>query len=181
MHRDSKILLNNPLKCGHPLIRPLFNCRRCALILGGVLFFEISRVRVMVFNATFNNISVISWWSILLAQEIDLPREKHRPATSHWQTWNILVLELSLIYNAESYSEKKQIFTSCFDLIFGVLTPLSAISWRPVFSGGRSPSTRREPPTMDKQLVNFITCGCKSSAPFFVIYKAGREPTPYWW
>jgi len=28
-----------------------------------------SRVRVMVFNATFNNISVISWWSILLVEE----------------------------------------------------------------------------------------------------------------
>jgi hypothetical protein len=24
-----------------------------------------------------------------------------------------------------------------------------------------------EPPTMGKQLVNFITCGCESSAPFF--------------
>jgi hypothetical protein len=29
---------------------------------------------------------------------------------------------------------------------------------------------------MGKQLVSFITCGCESSAPFFVIYKAGREP-----
>jgi hypothetical protein len=48
------------------------------------------------------------------------------------------------------------------------------------FSGGGSRSTRREPPTMGKQLVNFITCGCESSAPFLVIYKAGREPTPYW-
>ena len=38
------------------------------------------------------------------------------------------------------------------------------------FSGGRSRSTRREPPTMGKQLVNFIAA---SSAPFFVIYKAG--------
>jgi hypothetical protein len=27
-------------------------------------------------------------------------------------------------------------------------------------------STRREPPTMGKQLVNLITCGCESSAPF---------------
>ena len=26
-------------------------------------------------------------------------------------------------------------------------------------SGGRSRSTRREPPTIDRQLVNFITCG----------------------
>ena len=45
------------------------------------------------------------------------------------------------------------------------------------FSGGRSRSTQREPPTMGKQLVNFITCGCESSAPFYVIYKAGNEPT----
>jgi hypothetical protein len=28
------------------------------------------------------------------------------------------------------------------------------------FSGGRSRNTRREAPTMGKQLVNFITCGC---------------------
>jgi hypothetical protein len=47
------------------------------------------------------------------------------------------------------------------------------------FSGGRSWSTRREPPTMGKQLVNFITCGCESSASFFVIYKAGREPNMF--
>jgi len=33
---------------------------------------------------------------------------------------------------------------------------------------------------MGKQLVSFITCYCKSSAPFFAIYKAGRKPTPYW-
>ena len=37
------------------------------------------------------------------------------------------------------------------------------------FSGG---GRRREPPTMGKELVNFITCGCESSAPFFVFYKA---------
>jgi hypothetical protein len=46
------------------------------------------------------------------------------------------------------------------------------------FSNGGSWSTRRESPTMGKQLVNFVTCGCESSAPFFVIYKAEREPTP---
>ena len=42
-------------------------------------------------------------------------------------------------------------------------------------SGGDS---RREPPTMGKQLVSFITCGCESCAPFFVDYKAGGEATP---
>ena len=34
------------------------------------------------------------------------------------------------------------------------------------FSGGRSRSIRKEPPTMGKQRANFITCGCESSAPF---------------
>jgi hypothetical protein len=34
------------------------------------------------------------------------------------------------------------------------------------FSGGRSRCTRREPPTMGKQLENFITSGCELSAPF---------------
>jgi len=30
-------------------------------------------VRVMVFNANFNNISVISWWLVLLVEETRLP------------------------------------------------------------------------------------------------------------
>jgi hypothetical protein len=40
------------------------------------------RIRVMVFNATFNNISVISWWSVLLVEETGVPGENHRPVTS---------------------------------------------------------------------------------------------------
>ena len=40
----------------------------------------------MVFNATFNNISVISWQSVLLVEETGVPGENHQPATSHWQT-----------------------------------------------------------------------------------------------
>jgi len=54
-------------------------------------------------------------------------------------------------------------------LIFGVerhfqqyFSYIMAIS----FSDGRSRSTRRKPPTMGKQLVSFITCGCESNAPF---------------
>jgi hypothetical protein len=30
----------------------------------------------MVFNATFNNISVISWWTVFLAEETGIPRRK---------------------------------------------------------------------------------------------------------
>ena len=33
----------------------------------------------MVFNATFNNISVISWRSVLLVKETRVPGENHRP------------------------------------------------------------------------------------------------------
>ena len=42
--------------------------------------------RVMVFNATFNNISAISWRSVLLEEETGVPGENHRPVASHWQT-----------------------------------------------------------------------------------------------
>jgi len=37
----------------------------------------------MVFDDTFNNISVISWRSVLLVEETGGPRENHRPVTSH--------------------------------------------------------------------------------------------------
>ena len=37
----------------------------------------------MVFNATFNNISVTSWWSVLLMEETRVPGENHRSAASH--------------------------------------------------------------------------------------------------
>jgi len=37
----------------------------------------------LVFNSTFNNISVISWRSVLLVEETGVPRENHRPVASH--------------------------------------------------------------------------------------------------
>jgi len=40
----------------------------------------------MVFNATFNTISAISWRLILLVEKTGVPGENHRPAASHWQT-----------------------------------------------------------------------------------------------
>jgi hypothetical protein len=38
----------------------------------------------MVFNATFNNISVISWKSVLLVDKFGVPDENHQPFASHW-------------------------------------------------------------------------------------------------
>jgi hypothetical protein len=40
----------------------------------------INRVRVMEFNATYNNISGISWWLVLLVEKIGVTGEKHRSA-----------------------------------------------------------------------------------------------------
>jgi hypothetical protein len=59
-------------------------------------------------------------------------------------------------------------FMVWFDLLY--LTPLSAIFHLyhdDQFYKWKKPSSRREPPTMGKQLVNYITCDCERSAPFF--------------
>jgi hypothetical protein len=45
----------------------------------------------MVFNATFNNISGISWRSVLLVEETGVPGENHRPAAR--QTLSYVYLE----------------------------------------------------------------------------------------
>jgi hypothetical protein len=38
------------------------------------------------FNATFNNISVISWRSVLFVEETVVPRENHQAVASHLHT-----------------------------------------------------------------------------------------------
>jgi hypothetical protein len=40
------------------------------------------RVRVMLFNATFNNISVTSWQSVLLVEQVEISVKNHRLAAS---------------------------------------------------------------------------------------------------
>ena len=51
----------------------------------------------MVFNATYNNISVILWWSVLLVEETGVLRENNRPVASHQQTLSHSVVHLALI------------------------------------------------------------------------------------
>ena len=40
-------------------------------------------VRVMLLNATFNNVSVISWRSVLLVEKTGELGENHRPVVGH--------------------------------------------------------------------------------------------------
>ena len=51
----------------------------------------------MVFNATFNNISFISWRSVLLVKETGVPGENHRPVASHRHTLLQNVIHPALI------------------------------------------------------------------------------------
>jgi hypothetical protein len=46
----------------------------------------------MVFNATFNNISAISWRQVLLVEETRVSGENHQPAASHRQTLSHIVV-----------------------------------------------------------------------------------------
>jgi len=38
----------------------------------------------MVFNTPFNNISDISWQSVLLVEVTGIPRANHRPVANYW-------------------------------------------------------------------------------------------------
>ena len=58
----------------------------------------------MVFNATFNNISVISWRSVLLVEEAGVHGENPRPVARHCQTLSHNVIHLLL--EIQKYSFK---------------------------------------------------------------------------
>jgi hypothetical protein len=52
---------------------------------GGIALANILDVLLwfIMFNATFQNISAISWWSVLLVDETAVPGENRRPVASH--------------------------------------------------------------------------------------------------
>ena len=60
----------------------------------------------MVFNATFNNISAISWRSDLLVEQTGVPRENHRPARSHLQTLSHNVASITSDHERGSNSQR---------------------------------------------------------------------------
>jgi hypothetical protein len=59
----------------------------------------------MVFNATFNNISVISLKSVLLVEETGVPRGNHWPAASHRQTISHNVVSSTPRHERDSNSQ----------------------------------------------------------------------------
>jgi len=61
-------------------------------------------VTVMVCNASFNNISVISWWSVLMVENTGVIGENHRSASSHWQSLSFNVISSTPRYERVSNS-----------------------------------------------------------------------------
>ena len=69
------------------------------------------------FNTFFNNISVISWQSVLLMEETGIPRENHWPVASHWQALSHIMLYwvhltwaeslLNIVY-CKAYDQKRK-------------------------------------------------------------------------
>ena len=67
------------------------------------LSFQWNRVGVMEFNATFNNISVISLRSVLLVEET---WKNHWPVASHWQTLSHNVVSSTPRHERDSNSQR---------------------------------------------------------------------------
>jgi hypothetical protein len=59
----------------------------------------------VMFNTTFNNISVIMWRSVLLMEETRVPRENHQPVASQWQTLSHNVVLRTLLHERDSNSQ----------------------------------------------------------------------------
>jgi hypothetical protein len=55
------------------------------------LKFFIDLIDFLVFNATFSNISAISWQPVLVVEEAGLPGENHRPRASNWLTLSVCI------------------------------------------------------------------------------------------
>ena len=69
------------------LVKVIWETHRAHYFISTSLLREIwIGVRVMVFYATFKNISFISWRSVLFVDEAGVPGENQRTAESHWQT-----------------------------------------------------------------------------------------------
>ena len=74
------------------------------------------RVRVygvIASNATFNNISVILWQSILLVEQIEVHWENYRPVASHLQIYYIMLYRVHLALGGFKLKTSVVIGTDC--------------------------------------------------------------------
>ena len=67
----------------------------------------------MVFNATFNNISVISWWSVLLVEEARVPEETTYMSQNTDQLYHIILYRVHLAWEGFELTTLVVIGTDC--------------------------------------------------------------------
>ena len=86
---------NNPLYMEFIPIKILF----CSVLYHKLVIYWIMVYGLwfMVFNATFNNISVISWWSVLLVKKSGVPGENHRPVACIGSPFLFLYIIISYV------------------------------------------------------------------------------------
>ena len=66
-------------------------------------------VCLMVLNATFNNISVISWWSVLLVEETGVPGGNHRFAARYAYAMKDTYILLLMCFTRMNFEEQSRI------------------------------------------------------------------------
>ena len=81
----------------------------------------------LVFSATFNNISVISWRTILICWGNRSTLENHLPVASHWQTLSHNVVSSTPLHVREWNSQRQWWYA----LIAQVFVNLTTMRWRP--------------------------------------------------
>ena len=67
-------------ECGNLILSIMYTTIK---IITNQITVDTFRFRFMLFNATFNTISVISWKSVVLMKETGAPGDNHRPVVSH--------------------------------------------------------------------------------------------------
>ena len=67
----------------------------------------------MVFNATFNNISAISWWSVLLVEETGVPGETTNMSQVTDKLYHIMLYQVNLAWAGFELTMLVVIDTDC--------------------------------------------------------------------
>ena len=103
----------------------LFYCFGWHTLISLILLFVVC---LMVFNATFNNISAISWRSVLLVEDTGVPGENHRPVASHWETLSHNIVHLALISGDRHWLHRNSCKSN-----YHTITAAPASGWKPSF------------------------------------------------
>ena len=88
-------------------------------------------LRVMVFNATINNISAILWWLVLLVELTGIPRENHKSQKNLYKKIKLYGVHLAM-EGVQTQNLKKKLIQDKFNSA-KIITSLTILYFRPSF------------------------------------------------